>query len=622
MFSLSCCTPVGRTLTVGLLALLIGAWTAGPALAQDHAPHAPTEASTEAPTEAAADDEDVWWDPDDPRIGLAAGWYDAEEAAQHMELLASLPRPDIFVDADNPGDLNFANSDIAFRDHYAIVGNFYGFMIYDIANPQQPTLEVAVVCPGGQGDVSIYGDLIFMSVEQTRGRIDCGVMGAPGRVNEERFRGVRIFDISDLTTPKQVAAVQTCRGSHTHTILDDPNDDENLYVYVSGTSFVRSGEELEGCVPLGPDESDDTSFFRIEVIQVPLDAPQDARVVSEPRVFADEETGRVDGLWPGGDHGEGTQRSRQTNQCHDITVYPEIGLAAGACSGNGILLDITDPVNPVRIDAVADENFAYWHSASFNNDGTKVLFTDEWGGGTSPRCRADDPVTWGANAIFTLEDGVMTQASYYKIPVVQTSTENCVAHNGSLIPVPGRDIKAQAWYQGGVSVFDFTDPDDPFEIAFFDRGPMSDDELQVAGYWSTYWYNGYIYGTEIARGFDVLELTPSEHLSENELAAAKLVTYDEFNPQHQPRNTWPASFVVPHALLDQLDRNDGLAAERRGDVRETLEAIEAMSDRPAQQEALDALAEALQRDAANGAADADRVVLLAEAVHDLAASMR
>jgi len=618
MFCFSRCTWASRTLRAGLLALLIGALAVWPALAQDATP--PTEGAA-APAET-ADAEDIWWDPDDPRIGLEAGWYDAEEAAHHMELLASLPRPDIFVDPENPGDLNFANSDIAFRDHYAIVGNFYGFMIYDIADPQQPTLEVAVVCPGGQGDVSIHGDLLFMSVEQTRGRLDCGVMGAPGQVNEERFRGVRIFDLSDLTTPKQIAAVQTCRGSHTHSILDDPNDDENLYVYVSGTSYVRPGEELEGCVPVGPDEDPETSLFRIEVIQVPLDAPQDARVVSEPRIFADDETGRVDGLWPGGDHGDGTQRSRQTNQCHDITLYPEIGLGAGACSGNGILLDITDPVNPVRIGAVADQNFAYWHSASFNNDGSKVLFTDEWGGGTSPRCRADDPVNWGANAIFTLEDGEMTQGSYYKIPVKQTSMENCVAHNGSLIPVPGRDIKAQAWYQGGVSVFDFTDPENPFEIAFFDRGPMNADELQVAGYWSTYWYNGYIYGTEIARGFDVLELVPSEHLSENELAAAKLVTYDAFNAQEQPQNTWPASFVVPHALLDQLDRNDGLAAERRSDVRDMLEAVEAMDDRSAQHDALDALAEALQRDAANGAPDADRVTLLAESVHDLAASMQ
>ena len=591
---------LARTGLVGLLVLLVGFFAIPDAVAQ----------ATDVP----GDDEEVWWDPEDPRIGLDAGWYDAETAAHNMELLSSLPRPDIFKDPENPGDLNFANSDIAFQGDHAIVGNFYGFMVYDIANPERPELDVAVVCPGGQGDVSIYGDLVFMSVEQTRGRLDCDVTGAEGEVNEERFRGVRIFDVSDITTPQQVAAVQTCRGSHTHTILDDPNDDENLYVYNSGTSFVRPSEEMEGCIA-DPDHPE-TSLYQIEVIQVPLDAPEDAEIVSEPRIFADED--EIAGLWPGGDHGEGTQRSRETNQCHDITTYPELGLAAGACSGNGILLDITDPVNPERIDAVADQNFAYWHSATFNNDGSTILYTDEWGGGTSPRCRADDPVEWGANAFFTREDGEMTQRSYYKVPVVQEDTENCVAHNGSLVPVPGRDIKTQAWYQGGVSVFDFTDPDDPHEIAFFDRGPMSDEELQVAGYWSTYWYNGYIYGTEIARGFDVLELEPNEHLTENELEAAKLVTYDEFNPMHQPRNEWPADFVVARAYLDQMERGEGLSDEHIESIRAELDTIEALDDPAEQHAALETLVDEL---ASIDADDAERMELLTGVVRELAAEM-
>lgn len=569
-----------------------------------------TSAFTDNPTEDK--EKEVWWDPDDPRIGLGAGWYDAETAAHNMELLSTQPRPDIFKDPENPGDLNFANSDIAFQDDYAIVGNFYGFKIYNIAEPEHPELEVAVVCPGGQGDVSIYGDLVFMSVEQTRGRLDCDVIGAEGEVNEDRFRGVRIFDVSDITTPKQIAAVQTCRGSHTHTILDDPNDDEYLYVYNSGTSFVRPGEELEGCV--ADDEDPETSLYQIEVIQVPLDSPEDAEIVSEPRIFADDDD--VAGLWPGGDHGEGTQRSRETNQCHDITIYPELGLAAGACSGNGILLDITDPVNPERIDAVADENFAYWHSATFNNDGSTILYTDEWGGGTSPRCREEDPTDWGANAFFSRENGEMTQRSYYKLPVPQAETENCVAHNGSLIPVPGRDIKVQAWYQGGVTVFDFTNPEEPYEIAFFDRGPMSEDELQVAGYWSTYWYNGYIYGTEIARGFDVLELEPNELLTENELKAAKLVTYDEFNPMHQPKNEWPADFVVARAYLDQLERGEGLSGDRIEEVRAELDDIEAMADAAEQRSALETLANDL---AGAEADDAKRMELLTDVVQELAA---
>lgn len=571
----------------------------------------------------AQDTDDPWWNPDDPRIGLAAGWFDAEEAALNMNLLASEPRPDAFVDPDNPGDLSYANSDIAFRDNYAIVGNFMGFMIYDIADPTSPELEVTVVCPGGQGDVSIYGDLVFMSVEEARGRLDCGVEGTSGPVDEERFRGVRIFDISNMTEPEQVASVQSCRGSHTHTILDSPHDDENLYVYISGTSFVRPGAELEGCSDATPAEDPETSLFQIEVVQVPLDAPEDARIVNEPRVFADEETGDPDGLWPGGDHGDGTQRSRETNQCHDITIYPDLDLAAGACSGNGILLDISDPVHPERIDAVADENFAYWHSATFNNDGTTVLFTDEWGGGVSPRCRADDPVEWGANATFHLDRDTyeMEHAGYYKLPVPQESTENCVAHNGSLIPVPGRDIKVQAWYQGGASVFDFTDPANPYEIAFFDRGPMSDDQLHVAGYWSTYWYNGHIYATEIARGFDVLELEPNEHLTENELEAAKLVTYDEFNAMHQPTNEWPAHFAVVRAYLDQAERHDALDSDYVLDVSDELDRIEAMDDAAAQQEALNALAADLTEATKDGTPDPDRIHTVADAVNDLAASL-
>lgn len=587
----------------GLVTLALMLALTAPAIAQD------------------ADADDIWWDPDDPRIGLEAGWYDAEEAARHMRILASDPRPDVFINPDDPGDLNYANSDMGFRDNYAVVGNFSGFMIYDISNPEAPELKTTVVCPGGQGDVSIHGDLVFMSVEQARGRLDCGPQGTSGAVDEERFRGVRIFDISDVSAPEQVAAVQTCRGSHTHTLLDSPHDDENLYVYVSGTSFVRHSAELEGCSDLPPAEDPETSLFQIEVIQVPLDAPETARIVSEPRVFADQETGDPDGLWPGGDHGEDTQQTRSTNRCHDITIYPELGLAAGACSGNGILLDISDPASPERIDEVEDPNFAFWHSATFNNDGTSVLFTDEWGGGTSPRCRPDDPIDWGANALFHLQDGEMQHAGYYKIPVPQTSTENCVAHNGSLIPVPGRDIKVQGWYQGGVSVFDFTDPSDPYEIAFFDRGPMDDDQLYVAGYWSTYWYNGYIYGTEIARGFDVFELEASEHLTKNELEAAKLVSYDQFNPQHQPRNEWPAHFAVVRAYLDQAQRHEVLPQSQLAEVADELDRIEAMTDPSAQRDALSALAAKMTEATKSGTTDPARVRAIADAASDLAASM-
>ena len=547
----------------------------------------------------------------DPRIGLKAGLRDAGTAARNMELVASLPKPQGFFDPKAPAGLptppertkeqdaeiekverehevagtqpppqpgannmNFGNSDHAFHDNHLFMGSFHGFNVYDIENPRRPRQIASVVCPGGQGDVSVHGHLLFMSVEQTRGRIDCGTGGVSGRVSAERFRGIRIFDIQDMRNPKQVAGVQTCRGSHTHTLVVDPDDKLNIYVYGSGTGVVRSSEEVAGCSALNPEEDSNTALFSIDVIQVPLAAPEKARIVNRPRIFADPASGTIAGLWKGGDHGPGTQRTRLTNQCHDITVFPELGLAAGACAGNGILLDVSDPVNPVRLDQAMDKNFAYWHSATFNNDGSKVIFTDEWGGGTRPRCRAIDPPTWGANAIFNVVDRKLRFAGYYKLPVAQSDQENCVAHNGSLIPVPGRDVMVQAWYQGGVSVFDFTDSAKPIEIAFFDRGPLDATQLITGGYWSTYWYNGYIYGGDISRGIDVFRLTPSEHLSQNEIDAARAVYSDRFNVQQQRRFTWPASSVVARAYLDQLSRSNGILPARAAAVKAALDAAD------------------------------------------------
>ena len=481
-------------------------------------------------------------------------------------------------DEDDPqrrGLLNFGNTDLAFAGDRLFVGSHHGFNTYRVEVPASPQLVSSVVCPGGQGDVSVVGNLLIMSVEQTRGRLDCGLQGVAEPVSEARFRGVRIFDVSDLRMPRQVAAVQTCRGSHTHTVVTDPGDRDNVYVYGSGAAPVRSGEELAGCSDELPAEDPDTARFRIDVIRVPLARPEDAAVVSRPAVFQDPETGDLAGLWRGGDHGPGTQRTAESSRCHDITAFPEIGLAAGACSGNGILLDISDPVNPVRIDAVVDPGFAYWHSATFNHDGTKVVFTDEWGGGGRPRCRAFDPRNWGGNAIYDIVDGRMEYRSHYKLPAPQTDRENCVAHNGSLVPVPGRDIMVQAWYQGGISVFDFTDSSNPVEIAFFDRGPIHPERFVMGGFWSAYWYRGYIYGTEIARGLDVLELLPSEHLTENELAAAASIVPAAFNAQEQQRIEWPARPVVAQAYLDQLARSDTLPAERRLVLSALLDRVDA-----------------------------------------------
>ncbi|MEM1096834.1 MAG: hypothetical protein AAGJ10_19725 [Bacteroidota bacterium] len=560
-----------QTWRLGLLmvALLVAAASTGvEAVAQETDTAEPEVVRPQTPVQPNAPA--LEWDPNDPRIGLAAGWSDAESAIMGLELLAAIPRAEGFFNPEEPTDRRFNNTDLAFQGNRLIQGNYNGFQVIDISNPADPVYELSVVCPGGQGDVSIYGDLIVMSAQETRGRLDCGIEGVADPISAERMRGVRIFDISDMANPKQVAAVQSCRGSHTHTIVTRPGDTENIYVYIQGTSRVRPGDELPGCSTGNPDENPETALFRIEVVKVPLANPAAAEIVNMPRIFANEE-GDIDGLWQGGNHGEGTQRSRITNQCHDITAYPDIGLAGGACSGNGILLDISDPENPRRISEEADPNFAYWHSATFNNDGDVVVFTDEWGGGASPRCRTTDPATWGANAIFRINaEGQMELASYYKIPVPQTDTENCVAHNGSLIPVPGRDIMAQAWYQGGLSLMDFTDPENPFEIAFFDRGPMSADTLYTGGYWSTYWYGGRLYGAEIMRGIDVFKLTPSEHLSEAEIRAAEAVVMDEFNAQLQPKVEWEPSADVAQAYLDQMVRSKRILNTRAQETERVL----------------------------------------------------
>lgn len=555
-------------------------------------------------------------DAGDPRFNLKPGLYDAGEIAKGLRHIQLLKKPGPFQlgsdDADNPkvqktlgllgmadtskipkpfqlvmAQLAFANSDLAFKGKYLFMGNFYGVNIFDISDPAKARLVTSMVCPGGQGDVSVYRNLMFMSVEMPNGRTDCGIQGfapppppKPGEENKpslpapqkDRFRGVRIFDISDIRSPRQIAAVQTCRGSHTHTLVVDPKDKKNVYIYVSGTSFVRQGEELAGCSGETPDKDPNTSLFRIDVIKVPLAAPQKAKVVSSPRVFIDPRTNAINGLSNGGSHG--TQKPADSDQCHDITVYSEKGLAAGACSGNGILLDIKDPANPKRVDAVNDPNYAYWHSASFSNDGTKVVFTDEWGGGMGARCRPNDPNVWGANALFDLKDNKLKFAGYYKLPAAQGDSENCVAHNGSLVPVPGRDIKVQAWYQGGISIMDFTDAAHPKEIAYFDRGPIDPKMLILGGDWSAYWYNGHIYASEIARGLDILELSPSELLTQNEIDAAKTVRVAELNVQNQQKIVWPARLVVAKAYLDQLERSQALPADQITALRSAIQTAE------------------------------------------------
>jgi len=509
----------------------------------------------------------------DPRATLAAGFRDAGEAILNMRKVAALPKPPGFFDPANPaqlqplkpkkdgeapkpakeGDepakpefaergslLSFAATDLAFRDDLMFAGSYHGFNIYRLGADGMPSLVSSTVCPGGQGDVSVLGNLLIMSVQDSRARRDCGLQGVNDQISAERFRGIRVFDISDLTRPRQVGQVQTCRGSHTHSVVSA--DASRIVVYNSGTSYVRDEKELAGCVNTQGD--DRTALFSIDVIEIPVANPSAARIVDRPRVFA--ANGQIAGLWRGGDHGDGTQETSETNMCHDITVFPAKKLAAGACSGNGIILDISDPLKPKRIDDVTDKGFAYWHSATFNNDGTKVLFTDEWGGGSRPRCQAGDPANWGADAFYAIENGKLVPKGHFKLPAPQSDKENCVAHNGSIVPIPGRDVFVQAWYQGGISVIDFTDPANVKEIAYFDRGPVDKDQLITGGHWSAYWYNGRIYATEIARGIDVLALSPSEFLTAEEIAAAEAAQYpgNAFNPQTQTQVTWPAGVAA------------------------------------------------------------------------------
>ncbi len=608
----------------------------------------------------------------DPRVGLKAGLFNAQEATWNMRVVSQTPPPEKFK--------GITNSDLAFTGPYAIQGNYNGFQVWDISNPQQPTVKTAYVCPASQSDVSVYKNLLFVSGEGTSGRLDCGTQGVTDTVSNERLRGLRIFDISDIANPKYIANVQTCRGSHTHTVVAEPNDPQDIYVYISGSAGIRSSTELAGCSKVMPDQDPNSAYFRIEVIKVPLAHPEQAAIVSSPRIFNDlaappkhgaasadasaviaakakgaflanflgEETilpdrfvkPRLDSIVKArGGTGDPTHADSATlrdaipamvarmmggrpqgigpTQCHDITAYTAIGLAGGACEGYGMLLDIHDPAHPVRIDAVSDSNFSYWHSATFNNDGTKVLFTDEWGGGGQPKCRATDPKQWGADALFTLENGKMKFQSYYKMPAPQTIYENCVAHNGSLIPIPGRDIMVQAWYQGGISVFDWTDAAHPKEIAFFDRGPVDSTRMASGGEWSAYWYNGVIVGSEISRGLDILQLTPSGLVSQNEIDAARSVHLAELNVQGQPKYVWPPSFALARAYTDQLSRSNCLPSGRISAIRQTLSGAEkaAGADR---QTALTQLGTQLDGDA-NGSCDAPKVQKLAAAVRSLMA---
>jgi hypothetical protein len=568
----------------------------------------------------------------DPRVGLKAGRWDAGQAAWNMRMISTTP--------PSEASLGATHSDLAFTGKYAIQGNYNGFEIWDISNPAKPVLANAYTCPASQNDVSVYKNLLFMSSEATNSRQDCKFGGVPQPSSEDRVRGIRIFDISDMAHPKLVTSVQTCRGSHTHTVVTQPGDQNDVYIYVSGSAAVRPETELKSCLD-GTRDDPNAARFRLEVIKVPLAKPASAAIVSSPRIFnnlpvppRNEERAKIDAeaaaaraaqRGQGNNNGQGSNGNRGNqppgpptgpNQCHDITVYPEIGLAGGACGGYGLLLDIKDAAHPFRIDAAGDANMSFWHSATFNNDGTKVLFSDEWGGGSQPRCRATDKPEWGADAIFTIENKNLTFHSYYKMPAPQTEQENCVAHNGSLIPIPGRDVMVQAFYQGGVTVFDWTDPNHPKEIAFFDRGPVDATRLVGAGSWSAYWYNGVIISSEIARGLDIYELVPTGLMTQNELDAAKTVHVPYWNTQDQQKFVWPPSFPLAKAYVDQLERSNGLPAARIQAVRDALAGAEKASGSQ-RRTVLTQLAVSLNGDV-SGSSDQPKLKLLVGALSDLA----
>ena len=578
----------------------------------------------------------------DPRSGLKVGLLDAGTAMSGMRLVSFTPKPAEF---DTIRRLTFINSDLAFRGNIVYQGNFSGFSIWDVSNPAKPARLSVVSCVTSQGDPSIYGNLLFISAEGEGNRNDC----AKGGVENPRdnMAGVRIYDVADPRNPRLIKNVQTCKGSHTHTLVPSPTDKGVVYIYVSGSRDARPDSVLAGC-KAGTDPADETnSLYRLDVIRVPLANPAQAEVVTGARIFTDlrRAPSRTGGRSGRGGRGGGagaraggagadTTPQYGPRNCHDVTAYPAMNLLAGACGSYGLLVDISNPERPVRLDAVADTNFSLWHTAVFSNDGSKVVFSDEWGGGTNPMCQATSMLEMGGNTILTIgPDRKYKQHAYFKLPSAQTAEENCVSHNGGLVPVPGRDIMVQGWYQGGVDVIDFTDPDRPFEIAYFDRGPAdpppapSDTAGGVpprprttGGSWGAYWYNGLIYSSELARGLDILELLPTDKLSANELAAAKLVRWEEYNPQSQPRIVWPAAFPVVRSYLDQLVRGNGLPAARTTAISNALAAAERQSG-AARATALSTLATQLHRDA-NGARDAARVHAMAAAVEALAAASR
>ncbi|MBL0940374.1 MAG: hypothetical protein IBJ03_15875 [Gemmatimonadaceae bacterium] len=576
----------------------------------------------------------------DPRSTLKPGRFDAEIAISNMRHVSFSPKPAAF---DTARGLTFINSDLAFGTHYVYQANFAGFTIWDIKDPAKPVVMAAVRCTTSQGDPTIYGHLLFLSAEGAGNRKDCGDGGV--KDPKDHMAGIRIFDVSNPREPKLVKNVETCKGSHTHTLVPSPTDKNIIYLYVSGQQGARSEASMPGCKN-GNDPKDPTnSLYQLDIVKVYLNAPEKSVVIPGARIFNDlggaGECARYC-LPPNPNRGTRPQPAENMPEgprnCHDVTAYPEMNMLLASCSTHSILVDIKNPEKPFRINAMMDtNNFQGRHTAAFSNDAKKLIQTEEWGGGTGPMCQASSMQQLGGNTIISLDaQKRQTQRAYFKLPSAQAAEENCVAHNGGIIPVPGRDLYVQGWYQGGVNIMDFTDADNAFEIGYFDRGSINPPRPvdvpaaaaaaaagvrgggnTIGGSWGAYYWNGLIFSSELDRGMDILELTPSPQLSANEIAAAKLVRYEQFNPQSQPKYVWPAAFVVVRSYLDQLVRNQGLAADRTTAIDQALDVAE-MKTGLARGQALTALALQVDKDAV-GAKDSARVKTMAAEIRRLAA---
>lgn len=586
----------------------------------------------------------------DPRATLKPGRYDAGVAEKNMRLISTVAKPAQF---DTARGLTFINSDLAFRGNYVYQANFAGFTIWDIKDPAKPVMTAAVRCITSQGDPTIYGNLLFLSAEGPGNRNDCGDGGVQDP--KDHMAGVRIFDVSDPKAPKLVKNVQTCKGSHTHTLVPSPTNKRIIYLYVSGQQAARPETELAGCRNGTNPDDPANSLYQLDIIKVDLDHPEKAEVIPGARIFSgldgasecrrycvpvDPRRQAARGARAAAAP-EGEAMPDGPRNCHDVTAYPEVGLLAASCSTHSILVDIKNPEKPFRISALADtNNYQGRHTAAFSNDGKKLIQTDEWGGGTGPMCQASSMIELGGNTVISL-DGTkkQTQRAYFKLPSAQAAEENCVSHNGGIIPVPGRDLYVQGWYQGGVSIMDFTNADSAYEVGYFDRGsidppgPVDMPKAAAAaatnqrgggrtigGSWGAYYWNGLVFSSELDRGMDIMELTPSAELTANEIAAAKLVTFTEYNPQSQPKMVWPAAFVVVRSYLDQLVRGQGLAAARTSAIDAALTAAEAKTG-AARKAALTALAAQVTKDA-TGAKDGARVRTMAGEIRRLAAATK